>query len=95
MERAPVINSDEQLLSVLATLEACRATLVASGNRDTAQLVSVAILELRMKLNGIGEADLKALCDEMEPDEDAAAEQARDPKSSASHRRRPVLRLVK
>jgi hypothetical protein len=97
MERSPVINSDEQLLSVLATLEACRATLVAGGNRDTAQLVSVAILELRMKLNGIDDADLKALCDEMVPDEDASAERerARDAKSSAGQRRRPLLRLVK
>ena len=90
-----MINSDEQLLSVLATLEACRATLVASGNRDTAQLVSVAILELRMKLNGIDDADLKALCDEMVPDEGTSADRARDPKSSSGHRRRPMLRLVK
>jgi hypothetical protein len=94
MERAPVINSDEQLISVLATLEACRATLVASGNRDTAQLVSVAILELRMKLNGIDDDDLKALCDEMVPDEDTSAERVRDSKS-AGQRRRPLLRLVK
>jgi hypothetical protein len=95
MERSPVINSDEQLLSVLATLEACRATLASSGNRDTAQLVSVAILELRMKLNGIDDADLKALCDEMVPDEDVAMERARDAKSSPGQRRRPLLRLVK
>jgi hypothetical protein len=95
MERAPVINSDEQLLSVLATLEACRATLVASGNRDTAQLVSVAVLELRMKLNGIGDDDLKALCDEMLPDEGAPMERARDSKSAGSQRRRPLLRVVK
>lgn len=95
MERAPVINLDEQLLSVLATLDACRTTLVASGHRDTAQLVSVAILELRMKLNGIDDADLKALCDEMVPDEDTPAERSRDPKSSTGQRRHPLLRLVK
>jgi hypothetical protein len=94
MERAPVINSDEQLLSVLATLEACRATLVASGNRDTAQLVSVAVLELRMKLNGIGDDDLKALCDELVPNQDAPVER-RDSKSAGGQRRRPLLRLVK
>jgi hypothetical protein len=95
MERAPVINPDEQLLSVLATLDACRTTLVASGHRDTAQLVSVAILELRMKLNGIGDADLKALCDEMVSDQDAPAERPRDAKSSIGQRRPPMLRLVK
>jgi hypothetical protein len=93
MERAPVINSDEQLLSVLATLEACRATLVAGGNRDAAQLVSVAILELRMKLNGIDDDDLKALCDELVLEEDTSAERAG--KSSPGQRRRPLLRLVK
>jgi hypothetical protein len=95
MERTPVINSDEQLLSVLATLEACRATLLASGNRDTAQLVSVAVLELRMKLNGIGDEELKALCDEMLPDEDTPAERVRDSKPTTAPRRRPLLRLIK
>jgi len=56
-------------------------------------LVSVAILELRMKLGGIDDDDLKALCDEMVPHEDIAAERAT--KSSPSHRRRPLLRVVK
>jgi hypothetical protein len=93
MERAPVTNSDEQLLSVLATLEGCRATLVANGNRETAQLVSVAILELRMKLGGIDDDDLKALCDEMVPHEEIATE--RTTRSSAGQRRRPLLRVVK
>jgi len=95
MERTPVINSDEQLLSVLATLEACRATLVASGHRDTAQLVSVAVLELRMKLNGIDDAELKALCEQIVADEDAPAERVRDSKSPSAPRRRPLLRVVK
>lgn len=95
MERTPVINSNEQLLSVLATLEACRATLVASGDRDTAQLVSVAVLELRMKLNAIDDEDLKALCDLMVSDEEARAERPRDSKPSSAQRRRPLLRLVK
>jgi hypothetical protein len=95
MERTPVINSNEQLLSVLATLEACRATLVASGDRDTAQLVSVAVLELRMKLNAIDDEDLKALCDEMVSDEEARTERARDSKPSSAQRRRPLLRVVK
>jgi hypothetical protein len=88
-----VIHSDEQLLSVLATLEECRAVLVSSGSRDTAQLVSVAILELRMKLSQISDAELKALCEEMIPSE-ASAERSRDSRSSPP-RRRPLLRLVK
>jgi len=89
METTPVSNSDEQLLSVLATLEECRAVLQDGGSRDTAQLISVAILELRMKLNRIGDEELKALCEAMLPDE------ARDAKPPAGQRRRPLLRLVK
>ena len=85
-----MIHSDEQLLSVLATLEECRTVLASSGSRDTAQLVSVAILELRMKLNQISDAELKALCEEMIPGE----ERSRDNRS-APPRRRPLLRLVK
>lgn len=92
MERAPVANSEEQLLAILARLEECRAALAAGGNRDSAQLVSVAILDLRMKLNRIGDAELKALCDEMLPGEGASE---RDPKLQAVPRRRPLLRVVK
>jgi hypothetical protein len=92
MERAPVANSEEQLRAVLARLEECRAALVVGGNRESAQLVSVAILDLRMKLNRIGDAELKALCDEMLPGEGASG---RDQKSLAAPRRRPLLRVVK
>jgi hypothetical protein len=88
-----VDNSDEQLLEVLATLEECRATLRLEGRLDTAQLVSVAILDLRMKLNSIGDNELKALCEEiMRPDE--AEAHSRDGRSFGQ-RRRPLLRLVK
>ena len=67
--KTPVATSDEQLLSVLALLEECRAVLQSGGSRDTAQLISVAILDLRMKLNRISDAELKALCEAMLPDE--------------------------
>ena len=71
--------------TVLATLEQCRAALRQAREDDTAQLLSVAILDLRMKLNHIGDAELRALCDEiLLPDA-----QARE------GRRRPLLRLVK
>jgi hypothetical protein len=90
METVPVTNSNEQLLSVLANLESCRTTLVALGRPEAAQLVSVAILELRMKLGGIDDNDLKALCDEMV--QDSVTE--RTPRSTG-HRRRPLLRVVK
>ena len=83
-----MVNSDEQLLSVLTTLEECRAALRQARNDDTAQLLSVAILDLRMKLSHIGDAELRALCEEMLLS-DAPDAQARE------GRRRPLLRLVK
>jgi hypothetical protein len=87
-----VVDSDERLLSILATLEECRAALANGSNPETAHLVSVAILDLRMKLNRITDAELKALCDEISS-VDATTDQTRDPKPPL--RRRPLLRLVK
>jgi hypothetical protein len=89
-----VANSEERLLSVLATLEQSREVLLAGGERETALLVSVAILELRMKLNGIADFELKALCDAMLPVE-VLAQRSRGLKSSQGQRRPPLLRLVK
>jgi hypothetical protein len=89
-----VANSEERLLSVLATLEECRADLTAGGERETALLVSVAILELRMKLNRITGLELKALCEAMLP-QDAAGERLHDLKSPQGQRRQPLLKLVK
>ena len=94
MEETLVSHSEERLHSILATLEQCRTALIASANRDTAQLLSVAILALRMKLNRIADSELKALCDALLPD-DAPAERLQDPKSSFGQRRRPLLKLVK
>lgn len=87
-------NSEERLHSVLATLEQCRASLIASGERETALLVSVAVLELRMKLNRIADFELKALCDAMLP-EDVTAQGSHGPKSPQGQRRPPLLKLVK
>jgi hypothetical protein len=79
------------LHSVLAKLEECRAVLATNSHRETAQLVSVAILQLRMKLNRIADSELKALCDAMTGD-DGPPE-----RSQGGQRRRPsaVLKLVK
>jgi hypothetical protein len=94
-EKTLVANSEGRLHSILAKLEECQAALVASGNRETAQLVSVAILELRIKLNRVADSELKALCDAML--REAAAEQSRDPKSPLGLGSRPPvsLKLVK
>jgi len=94
MEKTPVAELEKTLHSILATLETCRAALVASDSRETAQLVSVAILELRMKLNQITDAELKALCDAM-LSADARAASAQDRESQYAPRQRPLLRLVK
>jgi len=92
MEETLVANSEERLRVILATLEQCRAGLIDSSNRETAQLVSVAILELRMKLNRITDQELRALCDAVVQD-DTAAERLQYPKPPP--RRRPLLTLVK
>jgi hypothetical protein len=93
-EKKQVANSEEPLHSVLAILEECRSALIESGNLETAQLLSVAILELHMKLNGIADTELKALCDAMLPD-DMPAERSQELKASQGQRRRPLLKLVK
>src|ERR1700733_11234481 len=79
-EKTPVASSEQALQSVLATLEQCQAALTASANRETAQLLSMAILQLRMKLNRIPDSELKALCDAMTP-EDAPSERSPGPAS--------------
>jgi hypothetical protein len=89
-----VANSEARLHSVLATLEDCRDALIHSRDRETALLVSVAILELRMKLYRIADWELKALCDAMLPDE-APAERSQQAKSPQAQRPRPLLKLVK
>ena len=94
-ERTPVANSEERSPSILATLEQCRASLVKSGDIETAHFVSVAILQYRMKRNGISDLELKELCDAIMADQEAAAA-ARDPSSPRQRRRRPpLLRVVK
>jgi hypothetical protein len=106
METDPVFNSDEQLLAVLAMLEECRSALAASGNRDSAHLVSVAALDVRMKLNRIGDAELRLLCEAMVAKEEAGngshearplheAKSLQEATSSQTPPRRPLLRVVK
>ena len=85
-----MVNSDEHLLSVLEMLEECRVALRESGRDETAQLVSVAILDLRMKLNQIGDGELKLLCEEIMRAGEQGASDGRP-----SRRRHPLLRVVK
>jgi hypothetical protein len=93
-EKTLVAHSEERLHAVLATLEACRTALVDSANRDMAQLVSVAILALRMKLHRVADAELKALCDALSPG-DARAAGPQHSKSPYGERRLPFLKVIK
>jgi signal transduction histidine kinase len=57
-----VSDSEANLRSVIATLEQNRVSLVESANPEAAQILAVAILQLRMRLNRIADSELKALC---------------------------------
>ena len=81
------------MLAILESLEECRAGLLSAGHRDSAQLVSVAILDARMRLHRIDDAELKALCDEMLSDNSSPP--LGDSKIAPGRKRRPLLRLVK
>ena len=84
----PAAHSEERLLSLLATLEECRAILADKANPETARLLSLAILELRMELHHVTDAELKALCDRMVVDD-----QERD--AQTGQRLPPYLKLIK
>jgi hypothetical protein len=81
---------------VLANLEECQASLVKNGDHDTAQLVSLAILALRIKINRIAESELKALCDAIVLEEEAASKPLPPRPQEGPRPRPPVsLKLVK
>jgi hypothetical protein len=88
-----VSHSDEQLHSVLETLEECRKVLGENKGRETAELLSIVILDLRMKLKGIANDELRALCDEML--RSVTGEGASGSKPAQAPPRRPLLRVVK
>ena len=92
-ERALVVTSDQRLRSILEMLETCRAGLLSGGNPDSAHLVSVAILDVKMRLHRIGDDEFRALCDEMLADRGLPGEL--DTKLEPGGKRRPLLRLVK
>jgi hypothetical protein len=87
----PVAHSQERLLSLLATLEECRAFLADKASPETGKLLSLAILELRMELHQVTDSELKALCDLVVVDGQAAQE------AEAGHGQRlpSYLKLIK
>lgn len=84
----PVANTEERLLALLATLEECQAFLTDRASTDTARLLSLAILELRMELHKVTDSELKALCDMIASDDHIEV-------PAALKRLPPYLKIVK
>jgi hypothetical protein len=97
----PVAHSEERLLSLLATLEECRAFLADKASPETGKLLSLAILELRMELHRVTDSELKALCDlmvlENQPSQDADPKHtdAKQTEAKQGLKLPPYLKLVK
>jgi hypothetical protein len=88
-----VSHLDEKLQSVLNTLEECRRALNECNSRESAELLAIVILDVRMRLKGIANAELRALCDEML--RGAASAAPPTSKQTQDQPRRPLLRVVK
>jgi hypothetical protein len=71
-----VSDSEAHLRSIIATLEENRAALVESSNLEAAQILAVAILQLRMRLHGIDGSELKAFCQAVQLQEADRAKKA-------------------
>jgi hypothetical protein len=95
-EKTLVANSEDRLHSVLAALEQCRTVLTRDARPETAKLVSLAILQLRMELNQVADPELKALCDALMPG-GVPPNTLDDPKSPQGQGQgaRATLKLVK
>jgi len=75
-----VSDSEAHLRSIIATLEENRAALVESRNLEAAQILGVAILQLRMRLHGIDGSELKAFCQAVQLHEAERARRTGDPR---------------
>ncbi len=93
-EKTRMANLERRSHSVLAALENCRTELLDNADHETAQLVTLAILQLRMKLNGVGDAELRALCDAM-TQQLGPVESPRRPPQGGSGRFAAALKLIK
>jgi len=95
-EKTLVANSEDRLHSVLAVLDHCRTVLTKDAQPETAKLVSLAILQLRMELNQVADLELKALCDALIPVA-APLNPLHDPNSPEDQPRgtKAALKLVK
>ena len=73
-----VSDSDAHLRSIIAKLEESRAALVESANPEAAQILAVAILQLRMRLHRVADSELKVLCQAVQLQEADRAKKAED-----------------
>ncbi|WP_375411925.1 hypothetical protein [uncultured Bradyrhizobium sp.] len=73
-----VSDSDAHLRTIIANLEQTRVSLVESANPEAAQILAVAILQLRMRLHRVADAELKALCQAMQLQEADRARKAEE-----------------
>jgi hypothetical protein len=87
-----VSDSEAHLRSIIATLEENRAALVESSNLEAAQILAVAILQLRMRLHGIDGSELKAFCQAVELHEAERARKTAEPSSKDRFSKRAALR---
>jgi hypothetical protein len=85
-----VSDSEAQLRSIIATLEENRAALVESSNLEAAEILAVAILQLRMRLHGIDGSELKAFCHAVQLHEAERARRAGDRSSRDRSQTRPT-----
>jgi hypothetical protein len=61
-----VSDSEARLRSIIASLEENRVALLESANSEAADILSIAILQLQMRLHRIADSELKALCQTMQ-----------------------------
>jgi hypothetical protein len=85
-----VSDSEAQLRLIIATLEENRAALVESSNAEAAEILAVAILQLRMRLHGIDGSELKAFCQAVQLHEVERARRAGDRSSRDRSPTRPA-----
>jgi hypothetical protein len=93
-EKTRAANLVRRSRSVLAALEKCRTVLLADADHETAQLVTLAILQLRMRLKGVCDVELRALCDAM-MQQSGTVESPQRPPRGGGGRFAAALKLIK
>jgi hypothetical protein len=73
-----ISDSDAHLRSVIANLEESRAALVESTNLESAQILAMALLQLRMRLHRVADSELKVLCQAVQLQEADRAKKAEE-----------------